>query len=898
MIINLSRPFARLKFRCTGALTLFLFFFSNGCTAPGEAAHLLYRNWDIRDGLPHNRLHALFQSQDGFMWIGTAAGVVRFDGVRFSPPAIPLPNKDKVTACYQAANQVLWMGTEENGVYGLAENQWRHYSTSNGLSHNHITAIVGDQHGHIWVATEYGLNCIDGESISIYTVADGLMSNLLTSLAVDSSGDLWVGSLQGGLARLEQNRFQCFNFNQGLLNLDVFSLFYDLSGMVYVGAMDGLYAFSLKTMRFEFFPATSGIPIKAIVRDHQGSLWLAAWSDGLWRINGKTTQRVHLEEAYDEDYIHALYIDRQGSLWIGTDSHGLVQAIKPDLSILNRADGLPENKVTTLIKASDKCLWIGTPHSGLVRYVKPGTVERIDRRKGLNSDRITALAEDNSGCIWIGTDVGLYCHKKNMVSNIALPDSRSISIRAIACLASNKIFIATARELFSIDGYSSPSTGQRIVHDSISVSVLCPVDDRTIYVGGKNGLDQLEIRQFQWQLVEHWFSGVHITAIFYDADGTLYLGTDGRGLIRKQRDQVVYFTKDQGLPDNTILSICRDSSGRFWFSSPRGVFHIDQSRLSTQQDEEYLIFTLYDEFDGLPGTPGDGEAMPAMWQDGDQLYYPTMHGAAIFNARRELQQPAANAYIEKIRVDDEWFSADAEFGIGHRVQLLEIHFTAADFISPQKLRFRFRLSDYDKQERFLPPGQPRFVQYINLPPGRYRFNVQVISNSGIAGKGDEVSFIIPLPWYRRAWIYVLFLLATGAAWLVYFRKTRKPVMKYQTSSLDPQRALDVLPRLQALMDDKKAFLDADLNLQRLAQQLKIHPNYLSQIIHEQFNLNYNDFINSYRIKEAQQRLARQSGEKASVTEIMLDCGFFSKSAFNTAFKKFVGMTPSEYRKSR
>jgi AraC-like DNA-binding protein len=142
----------------------------------------------------------------------------------------------------------------------------------------------------------------------------------------------------------------------------------------------------------------------------------------------------------------------------------------------------------------------------------------------------------------------------------------------------------------------------------------------------------------------------------------------------------------------------------------------------------------------------------------------------------------------------------------------------------------------------------------------------------------------------------------GVSWVLYRKrspkvgKEKKDERKYKTSALLPETVKEVLPRLMQLIEEEKVFLEADLTLNKLAQQLNVHYNHLSQIINEHLKYSFNDFINRYRIEEAKKIMEKPGESKKTILEIAYETGFYSKSVFNTAFKKFTGKTPSQYRK--
>ena len=194
------------------------------------------RTWTTENGLNQNTITSLVQSKNGYLWIGTPTGLVRFDGVQFrhfSRANTPALANDRITVLYEDESGNLWIGTDGGGLYSLTPSppslnyQWKHYTIQQGLSNNNIRAITSDWQGNVWVGTDYGLNRISMDGVRIYTIEDGLYDNIITALALDIRGDLWVGTLQGGLARIQD--YAVFNYGpeSGLLNPSVLSLVTD-----------------------------------------------------------------------------------------------------------------------------------------------------------------------------------------------------------------------------------------------------------------------------------------------------------------------------------------------------------------------------------------------------------------------------------------------------------------------------------------------------------------------------------------------------------------------------------------------------------------------------------------------------------------------------------------------
>ncbi|UCE22428.1 MAG: helix-turn-helix domain-containing protein, partial [Candidatus Aminicenantes bacterium] len=237
----------------------------------------------------------------------------------------------------------------------------------------------------------------------------------------------------------------------------------------------------------------------------------------------------------------------------------------------------------------------------------------------------------------------------------------------------------------------------------------------------------------------------------------------------------------------------------------------------------------------------------------------------------------------------------------HRSETLEFHFTALDFGAPEKIRFKYRLEGYEEEFVYLPLDAEREARYVNLAPGEYRLTVIAASNDGVWDENGAFFAFEVLPFFFQKPVFTIFVVlvilsAAGAVILIsHQRRQRRRRDKYKTIPIDSKRIEDVLARLLHLMDEERLFLDPDLTLNKLSLRLRIHYNHLSRIINERFGLSYNDFINKYRIEEARKKLTAPEEKESTILDIAYSTGFYSKSVFNAAFKKFTGMTPTEYR---
>jgi ligand-binding sensor domain-containing protein/AraC-like DNA-binding protein len=891
-----------------------IFFLAHDVLALNPAKDLneyLRRSWTAESGLPQNAIKVLVQTHEGYIWIGTSAGVVRFDGVQFkvfSRWNTPALKNDRVLALYEDKKNVLWIGTDGGGLCSFDNGSWRNYTTQEGLSNNHINAITSDWKGNLWLGTDYGLKRLGLDGFKIYTTRDGLYDNIITALAFDNWGDLWIGTMRGGLAQFKERVIRVFGYDDGLLNMTVLSLSADRLGNIWIGTLEGLYSLKRETGAVSSVSGTKYTPITAILDDEQSMLWIGTMADGLKRMSKGIMRGLSSKDGFPDDFIHSFLQDRDGNLWVGTDAGGLIQLKEARVRSITKSNGLPENSVHAVLQDHDGSFWIATRNSGLCKMKNGRVVEIINSKSGLSSNRIRVLFEDNRGDLWIGTEgAGINILRNGRIALLTTENGLpSNNITAMIQDSVGTLWVGTENGLVRFSGgrlrLSDSSTGlpNHYIH------VLLESHEGILYAGTKEGLFKFSGQSFEIVHDESESSEPDVISLYEDREGVLWVGTNGSGLKRWFKGKMTSLTAKTGLLDNYIFSIAEDESENLWMSTYKGVFKLSRKELNdySEQITRSVHSTSYDEADGMPSRQCLGGGQPSSWKTSSgQLYFPTVKGIVVFDPKTmTTKREPPEVVIEDVFADNSSIIGEETVALSHKVRMLEFHFTGLDFSAPDKIRFSYKLEGYDRDFIDVGPEDRRAAAYRELNPGKYRFFVKAANNDGIWNdQGAAFEFEILSPIYSKPVFYfILFLVILSISgtsfFILYRKKSRKRLEKYKTSALHPGKAEEVMPKLLHLVEEEKLFLDPDLTLRDLSQRLRIHYNHLSQIINERFGLSYNDFINRYRIEEAKRKLADPEERESSILDILLSTGFYSKSVFNAAFKKFESTTPSEYRK--
>jgi ligand-binding sensor domain-containing protein/AraC-like DNA-binding protein len=881
------------------------------CFQIARAEQYFLRRWTVEEQLPQNTVQALCQTRDGYLWIGTPSGLARFDGFqfrRFGKQNVPEMHSDDISALYADPAGTLWIGTRGGGLTAYDQGSWRRISREDGLSDDHIRCITSDWEGALWVGTDYGLNRITMGGIEQFTREQGLLDNIITALVLDVAGTLWIGTLQGGLASYQDGNIQRFGLREGLSNLAVTCLELDSLGNLWVGTLEGLFCRRWQVDRFEYIPGTAYTPVTGIVAMAPDQLWFATMTDGLKQLQGRYVQDCQLNPDLPDRYLNCMLRDQQGFFWLGTDIAGLLQLKPVPIRNLTRENGLLEETVAALLTDAAGDLWLGTRNSGLCRVRRDSVVQILDEAGGLVSNSITALLVDQENTLWLGTrGSGV---NRLAGSRIELLDrGRGLSSDLITALAednSGTIWIGTADGLNRLVGDSClvyrPPDGS----NTPGVAVILPTEDG-LYIGTRGGLFYRTGETIQKLSPDDQDRKWEVSALYQDSAGCLWIGTNGNGLQCYRGGEFHALSSTDGLPSDHILGITEDDGGRLWLSSPNGIIVYPKVALSRFFDGDTLFVWpgWLTETDGLRSRQCTGIGSPRIWNASTgEIYIPTIQGVAVIKSAGLFDHPwIPGVVVEAVQVDGEPLALMDSVNIGIR-QTLRIAFTAFDYSAPEKLRFRYRLEGSSESWQNLAPDAVREVVYRNLKPGLYRFHVQAISNAGQMNTPTTVLNIRVLrPFLLKPFsvvleLWVLLSIVIGIRILLHRVKLARQPEKYHSSSLNPEQVTTKLPELRRLIEQEQLYLNPNLTLQELARPLRIHPNHLSRIINENFHINFNDFINQYRIEEAQQRLKDPANRSKTVLEIMYAVGFNSKSVFNTAFKKKTGQTPTAWRKQQ
>jgi ligand-binding sensor domain-containing protein/AraC-like DNA-binding protein len=885
----------------------------------------LLDEWDMGKGLSSETVEAIVQAPDGYLWLGTGEGLFRYDGINFEHiyfEGAEHQGDPHITALVNDKEGGLWIGAK--GLFHYNHGDLRSYAAEDGFPGNEIKCLTVDSFGSLWIGTNYNylVHFKEGK-FTHFDQASGLEDIEIYSILEDSSGHLWVANASGGLFLGQNGKFVKHEISGLSGEYSVYALYQDRKGILWVGTNVGLVgianAGTIGEAALYLFSPAKGLSdnnVWSILEDSHGNLWVGS-QDGINRLSGDPGGKIVIETRLEGSIVKCLVEDREENLWIGTIGTNLKRLRDGTFFTYWKNAGVPYWRLS-LHQDHKGVIRIGSGVGDLYRF-DPGS-ERFHRVLQTHNNvesEIYAIEEDAKGDLWLGTVrkgiVRLEADGRKTTVYTTENGLSSNSIRVIFRDSRERIWIGTIGggvNCYHNGGFEQFTARAGLAGDL--VFVICEDSTNNIWIGTSTGITVLAGGELQSPHLKTYLPGEFIIDILEDSTnpGTYWIGTNDKGLKRFKGGKFFSYTEEQGLAANSIYKILEDSRGHLWIGSADGIFRVGKANLNALAAGKInrLECTSFGFSDGLKSLECRlGARNSAIKTAAGELWFGTRRGIAVVNPERvTVNKYPPPVVLKEVLINYEAIPPDQPGRSFKDVKDVLFSFTAPTFVAPDRVKMRYRLEGHEAEWTEVRHPVQRTVRYKNLPPGQYHFQVIACNSSGVWNKkGASFRFTITpyfyqtLPFKMAVLLLVLAVMAAlyyGVRRYWYFRKLKQ---KYKYSTLDPQKAEHCMKKLLYLLETKKLYQDESLSLSSLAKKLSIAPRYLSQIINEQLNKNFRDFLNHYRIEEAKDRLLSQGKDNGGgILEIAYEVGFNSKEVFNRCFKKYTGMTPSEFKKEK
>jgi signal transduction histidine kinase/ligand-binding sensor domain-containing protein len=732
-----------------------------------EISQYAHQGWTIRDGFIQSSIYAITQTPDGYLVLGTYTGLARFDGVRalpWEPPAGPSLPSEEVYSLLTGRDGRLWIGT----LKGLAS--WR-----------------------------------DGQSIQ-YPELAGIP---VYALAEDDDGIVWAGTIdaqgKGRLCSVRGNAVQCHG-QDGSLGPGVYSLYVE-KGNLWVRTFAGVWRWKPGPPKLISMPALGPDGPQGISEDDGV---LISTLRGLRRLRGEKVEIYPVPEGTPTDQL-GTFRDRDGGLWVGTLSHGLIHFHQGKADQFARADGLSGNTILTFFEDKEGNVWVATS-AGLDKF-RDLSVTTVSEKQGLSSDSAWSILSSMDGSVWIGTRDGLNRWKDGQVTvygkgNRVEDDASSIfedshgrlwtarlsgvgylqngrfvpvhslpggqPVRSIAEDTGGNLYFSYFDQLVTLEKAGTvrktpwAQMGRKVV-----ANVLIPDPVRGgIWLGFvfDNGIAHFKEGQIDASYMPADGVGKgSVGDLQLDRDGTLWASTEN-GLSRVKDGRVATLNSASGLPCDSVQWMREDDEHSVWLLMGCGLVRMARSELDAwSHDTKRKIQTaaldstyVYTGVTLVSGySPRIAKAGGKFWFLGNESVSMLDPRHLVFNS---VQPPVQ---IEQVKADGKSYNAAGGLRLPALVRNVLIDYTALSLAAPEKVRFKYKLEGQDRD--WTEVVNKREVQYTNLGPHSYRFQVLAANNSGIwSDAGASLDFSIAPAYYQTDWFRVsLAAIFLGLIWAAY-----------------------------------------------------------------------------------------------------------------------------------
>jgi len=760
--------------------------------------------WETDDGLPQNSVIAMTQTRDGYLWLGTLNGLVRFDGKRFTvfdENNTPGLNSSRIVKLFEDSQTNLWIGTETAGTALVKDGRVINPpELALGGSERRLAAVCEDSEGAVWLYNANGElhRYRDGRFAPVFQGHYG-PSNCRAVIA-ESGGPVWVGT---------DRRQSAIGAGMSLeLRLDSLDILLASQRGGYWRLANGVvqkWTTQGKTNHLEHDFGSyrwTNAPVSAACEDRDGNLLVGTLGAGVfWFDSRGNATCLSTNEGLSHNLVLSLHVDREGTLWVGTDGGGLNRVKRQVFDVLEATRGLT---VQSVCEGDPGGLWIGFntigPNASGAAFWKEGVLQRFGPDQGLMNSSVRTVFADRNQRLWAGTLDGLFQWQNGRFRRVAGARAIHPLVWTLHEDRGGRLWLGTqgglvlwdegaARVFTTLDGLSSDV-----------VRAIADDAEGNLWVGTEGGgLNRLRDGRFTSFHKQDGLPSEKVSSLYVDEEGVLWIGTSS-GLARLQGSKWTHYSTREGLASNSVGYLVEDGQGNLWIGSNAGLMRVPKKALNDFAHglTASIPCRPYGKQDGLPTgecTPGSHPGA-CRARDGT-LWFPTIKGLVSVNpARLSLNTNPPPVVIESVLIDGQPLNTNGiraawpqAVTVPAGKERLEIHYASLNLAAPDRARFQYRLKGHETA--WIDAGDTRVARYSRLPAGNYRFQVAACNEDGVWNEtGDALGFIVEPPFWLTWW----FLSATAAGLVgtimavVHYLSTQK--LHRQLESLRQQEALE------------------------------------------------------------------------------------------------------------
>ena len=754
--------------------------------------------WSGENGLISNNITSAIQSSEGFIWITTYNGIMRFDGKRilvYDRSTLPFLETDAFYRVYEDTKGTLWFASQGSGITIYRNKKFFQVEAANAKIPKSVRSLLIEDDGTVLIGSNneglYRLSpALHLEKIST-TQLDAIS---ILDMAKDATGKLWIATDGNGLISYDGTKFIDYTEKEGLLSNTINTVAVSRTNEVFIGTTDGLNV--LRNGKVETEAFLKNVPINDLSIDEINRKWIAT-ENGLARISndGTLPEFVNRRNGFPFSRLNALARDAEGSLWISTGRDGLLQVRETGIMNIGEKQNISNKRVNIIVEGNKKQFYIGTD-VGTIDVYEKGELRPLQLNTDLGEAGIRDICEDEKGVLWIASYKGIL--RKQGATETLFTEKEglpSIDMRRILRDAQNNLWFASRSggllkyvpSLKKVTDVYSKGNGLE------SNYVLSLEQDRAgnIYVGTHSG--GLTIIKPDGSSMTHHLttddSGVLIFNIHIDNENKVWLISNiGPYLFNgSQFKKINLVAVNKG---ETYFDWLEDVNRDVWITTNLGVLKIVRKDLDDflAGASEQVPVKLFDHQDGMQSKECTGATRSLISLTG-RLWIPTIAGVSVFYPDQIVENKVApKVYVTDLATDSGFFEEDTVVVTPGNLRYV-FNYTALSYLAPSKIKFRYKLDKVDQD--WVEAGSKREAEYTNLSPGTYVFRALACNSDGVWNTVGASKVVIVKPFfYQTAWFYLvsicLIILALYVLyrWRIYVVERRNTELKKLNSELD------------------------------------------------------------------------------------------------------------------